>query len=410
MAPPKGATTPYFAFVNANRAAAKAALLEAGAPAGMGDVGKELGARWRALSDEEKKVRAPRAMRGADAAAVRSRAGICGALVSLCAHACVHERADGPRDGASLQVYFDQVAAAKEAVRPAAPRAERSFRSPSFWRQRATRAPRRPRAHAARPAAQAKEAAGEEDAGAAYAPRNAAHTTRGGGACACAAAAHSVSATRRREAPEEDAGPVTLPLARVKRIIRLDPDVKQTQLDAVRLISRATVRARDDGRSARAAGVRRSSVLRRTPAGLAYAKLTALGLWCLQELFVESLTAGAYGIMKGTKRKTIKFSDIGARASAPARSAATRLLGLMRWHCSDCVSRDAAEQHVMRRNKLKFMHGAPLRDVDAVWVVAMACAEFPACRAHRRHRHSVCQDKRQGWRRQRRGARSGRGG
>lgn len=30
---------------------------------------------------------------------------------------------------------------------------------------------------------------------------------------------------------------------------------------------------------------------------------------------MESLTAGAYGIMKGTKRKTIKFSDIGARAS-----------------------------------------------------------------------------------------------
>jgi hypothetical protein len=67
---------------------------------------------------------------------------------------------------------------------------------------------------------------------------------------------------RRREAPEEEAGPVTLPLARVKRIIRLDPDVKQTQLDAVRLISRATVRARRDNTSARAAGARCSS---RTP-------------------------------------------------------------------------------------------------------------------------------------------------
>jgi hypothetical protein len=32
-----------------------------------------------------------------------------------------------------------------------------------------------------------------------------------------------------------------------------------------------------------------------------------------QELFVESLAAGAYGIMKGTKRKSMKFSDIGAR-------------------------------------------------------------------------------------------------
>ena len=55
---PKGATTPYFAFMSANRAAVKAALLEAGAPAAMGDIGKELGARWRALPEEEKKARA----------------------------------------------------------------------------------------------------------------------------------------------------------------------------------------------------------------------------------------------------------------------------------------------------------------------------------------------------------------
>ena len=61
MAPPKGATTPYFAFINDNRAAAKAALLAAGKPAAMGDVGKELGARGRALSEEEKKVRVRRA-------------------------------------------------------------------------------------------------------------------------------------------------------------------------------------------------------------------------------------------------------------------------------------------------------------------------------------------------------------
>ena len=153
MAPPKGATTPYFAFVNANRAAAKAALVEAGSPAGMGDVGKELGARWRALSDEEKKVRAPRAMRGAQAACVRGSGSVCGPLVSACACADVHERADGPRGVASRQVYVDQVAAAKEAVRFAAQSAERSFRSPRFWRQRSPRAPRRPDAHATRAAA-----------------------------------------------------------------------------------------------------------------------------------------------------------------------------------------------------------------------------------------------------------------
>ena len=153
MAPPKGATTPYFAFVNANRAAAKAALVEAGSPAGMGDVGKELGARWRALSDEEKKVRAPRAMRGAKAAGVRGNGSACGALVSPCARAGVRKPADGLHDGASRQVYVDQVAAAKEAVRPAAQSAERSVQSLRFWRQRSPRAPLRPDAHASRAAA-----------------------------------------------------------------------------------------------------------------------------------------------------------------------------------------------------------------------------------------------------------------
>ena len=88
-----------------------------------------------------------------------------------------------------------------------------------------------------------KDAAGDEDAGAAYAPGLAAHVACGPRS-RVRAAAHRTPATRRREAPEEEAGHVTLPLARVKRIIRLDPDVKQTQLDAVRLISRATVRAR----------------------------------------------------------------------------------------------------------------------------------------------------------------------
>ena len=123
--------------------------------------------------------------------------------------------------------------------------------------------------------------------------------------------------TRSRDAPEEEAGPATLPLARVKRIIRLDPDVKQTQLDAVRLISRATVRARTAaaGRSAPRASQR---------GGVPLALFAATGRGAdveharrAQELFVEALAAGAYGVMKGTKRKTIKFSDIGARHTRP---------------------------------------------------------------------------------------------
>lgn len=69
---------------------------------------------------------------------------------------------------------------------------------------------------------------------------------------------------------EKDDGEVdlSLPLARVKRIMRLDKEVKNTAVDAVRLVSRAT------------------------------------------ELFVESLVEGAFGTMKAAKRKTIKHSDV----------------------------------------------------------------------------------------------------
>ena len=135
-----------------------------------------------------------------------------------------------------------------------------AFEAPVFGGSARPARPGAPTLTQPAPRPQAKAAAGEEDAGAAYAPWLVAHAT-------CGPLSHVrrssslPAATRRREAPEEDAGPVTLPLARVKRIIRLDPDVKQTQLDAVRLISRATVRARrgeDMGISARAACVRRS--------------------------------------------------------------------------------------------------------------------------------------------------------
>lgn len=60
----------------------------------------------------------------------------------------------------------------------------------------------------------------------------------------------------------------SLPLARVKRIMRLDKDVKHVTQDATRVITRAT------------------------------------------ELFVESLAAGAHAQMLGSKRKTIKYADI----------------------------------------------------------------------------------------------------
>ena len=61
---------------------------------------------------------------------------------------------------------------------------------------------------------------------------------------------------------------LSLPLARVKRIMRLDKEVKNTAVDACRLVSRAT------------------------------------------ELFVESLVEGAFATMKAQKRKTVKHGDV----------------------------------------------------------------------------------------------------
>ena len=71
------------------------------------------------------------------------------------------------------------------------------------------------------------------------------------------------------EDDKDDAEPdLSLPLARVKRIMRLDKEVKNTAVDACRLVSRAT------------------------------------------ELFVESLVEGAYHTMKQQKRKTVKHADV----------------------------------------------------------------------------------------------------
>lgn len=58
MSAKRGPTTAYFAFQAACRESTKAELLAAGAPAGVADVAKALGNRWRALSEEEKKARA----------------------------------------------------------------------------------------------------------------------------------------------------------------------------------------------------------------------------------------------------------------------------------------------------------------------------------------------------------------
>lgn len=86
----------------------------------------------------------------------------------------------------------------------------------------------------------------------------------------------------------------------MRRIIKLDADVKQCSVDACAIIAKATARS--------------------SPARHA----TRLTRCASQELFLGSLVAGAHTAMKGTKRKTIVFSDV--------------------------------ETSVMRRGKLWFLH------------------------------------------------------
>ena len=48
--------TPYFFFLNENRAAVKEELAAAGQPTSIGAIGKALGVKWKALSEQEKQV------------------------------------------------------------------------------------------------------------------------------------------------------------------------------------------------------------------------------------------------------------------------------------------------------------------------------------------------------------------
>jgi len=104
------------------------------------------------------------------------------------------------------------------------------------------------------------------------------------------AQAPSHSRRRGRETEAEEAAPASLPLARVKRIIRQDPEVKQVSAEAARLVGLATVRSQFAPPCARAAHAR-------PPA---------------QELFLQSLTAGTHAVTAGSKRKTVRFADVGA--------------------------------------------------------------------------------------------------
>jgi len=81
----------------------------------------------------------------------------------------------------------------------------------------------------------------------------------------------------------------------VKRLIRLDPDVKQTQAEAAKLIGRATVRSPG-------------------PLPAPDSPLAAP-----QELFVEALAGGALGELRRSKRKTLQRGDLAAFAARRQR-------------------------------------------------------------------------------------------
>ena len=131
MAAPKR-TTAYFTFVAAFREETKAALLASGGAAGVAAVGKALGEKWRALSDEEKQARATAALEAAGARLRRGR-GAPAPRRRVCtppcrAHSCLRLLCAAPGgDGvradacpANAQVYVDKAAAVNDAVRAVA--------------------------------------------------------------------------------------------------------------------------------------------------------------------------------------------------------------------------------------------------------------------------------------------------
>ena len=224
MAGPKK-ITPYLLFSTESREKAKQQLIDAGDPKpGMGDIAKTVGVMWHALGDDGKEVRrdfpanAPRRRERARTLASRSR-----------------------RDQNPSRLRLLERPAPRRRHPTKRPRTNphRTF-TPPLWFPQAykTRAEEENAKAAAAYAAAVESGEVDEDADAENADR---------------------------DANEPD---VALPLARVKRIMKLDKEVKNCANDACRTITRAT------------------------------------------ELFVESLVEGAFVSMRAQKRKTIKHGDV----------------------------------------------------------------------------------------------------
>jgi histone H3/H4 len=89
----------------------------------------------------------------------------------------------------------------------------------------------------------------------------------------------------------DDTTATLLPLSKIKKIMRSDPDVRTVSLEAVLLVTKATVLV--------AAGVGKETV-----------PVTHLGCG-MQEMFIELLAQQSLEQAHSAKRKTVQHNDIG---------------------------------------------------------------------------------------------------
>ena len=197
MAGPKK-ITPYLLFSTESREKAKQQLIDAGDPKpGMGDIAKTVGVMWHALGDDGKEVR-----RDFPANAPRRR-----------------ERAPGPSPRDLVEIQN--------------PSRLRLLERPAPRRRHPTKRPRTNPHRTFTPPLWFPQA---------YKTRAEEENAKAAAAYAAAVESGEVDEDADAENADRDANEpdVALPLARVKRIMKLDKEVKNCANDACRTITRAT--------------------------------------------------------------------------------------------------------------------------------------------------------------------------